>query len=597
MTEKEIVWDLSVLFSDLNDPNIFKTMRRFESEAIQFVSDYKRKINPEDFNADNLNELLKKLEEFWANVDDLDLFCERSFDANMTLPETKTLHNKYEDFITQIFKKLAFFDLEIGKLVFENNNLISHPILSNYKHYLEKVYRAYPHTLSEIEEQLILEKDQYGVKAWSQLQGAWLNTREFKVSVEGEEKILSYGEANSLFVHPDRSTRISANKSIYSLLGKDEEIFSSALRNICGNWVKNSERRKFENPMHSSFIANDTTQEIINRLMKTIEENVEVYQRHLKLKAKLLKLPKLSSADVMAPLLDVTNMKYTWDEAKTLILEALGEFEETFAGYAKDMFDKDRIDAQVRKGKRNGAYCASWFNGKSAFILMSFQGTIRELFTLTHELGHAIHDYLTTRQQTYFNLHPGAAGAETASTFAELLMTDLLLKKAETDEEKMAILAYVLDGAGQAAFQVSARFWFETSLYKAIKNGTNLDGKTISKYWCAGRDKIYGESVEWFEEMDWEWCMKGHYFIPNFRYYNYPYVYAQLFVYALYRIYKNEGSSFVPKFKKLLSSGGSLSPKLLAEIVGFDISKPDFWKLGINQYTEFVDELEKLVKK
>ncbi|KKM03359.1 hypothetical protein LCGC14_1775230 [marine sediment metagenome] len=597
MTEKEIVWDLSVLFSDLNDPNIFKTMGRFESEAIQFVSDYKRKINPEDFNADNLNELLKKLEEFWANVDDLDLFCERSFDAHMTLPETKTLHNKYEDFITQIFKKLAFFDLEIGKLVFENNNLISHPILSNYKHYLEKVYRAYPHTLSEIEEQLILEKDQYGVKAWSQLQGAWLNTREFKVSVEGEEKILSYGEANSLFVHPDRSTRISANKSIYSLLGKDEEIFSSALRNICGNWVKNSERRKFENPMHSSFIANDTTQEIINRLMKTIEENVEVYQRHLKLKAKLLKLPKLSSADVMAPLLDVTNMKYTWDEAKTLILEALGEFEEKFAGYAKDMFDKDRIDAQVRKGKRNGAYCASWFNGKSAFILMSFQGTIRELFTLTHELGHAIHDYLTTRQQTYFNLHPGAAGAETASTFAELLMTDLLLKKAETDEEKMAILAYVLDGAGQAAFQVSARFWFETSLYKAIKNGTNLDGKTISKYWCAGRDKIYGESVEWFEEMDWEWCMKGHYFIPNFRYYNYPYVYAQLFVYALYRIYKNEGSSFVPKFKKLLSSGGSLSPKELAEIVGFDISKPDFWKLGINQYTEFVDELEKLVKK
>ena len=597
MTEKEVTWDLSVLFSDLNDPNISKEMRRFEGEADQLVKDYKGKIDPEVFNAEDLNELLKKLEEFWANVDDLDLFCEHSFNANMTLPETQALHNKYTEFITQIFKKLAFLNLEMGKLVFEKNSLISHPTLSNYKHYLEKVLRVYPHTLSEIEEQLILEKDQYGVKAWSQLHGTWLNTRDFKVSVEGEEQILSYGEANGLIVHPDRSTRISANKSIYSLLGKDEEIFSSALRNICGNWVKNSERRKFENPMHSSCITNDTTQEIVNSLMKTIEENVDIYQKYLKLKAKLLKLPKLSSADIVAPLLDVPNTKYTWDEAKNLTFESLGEFEESFLEHAKDMFDMERIDAQVRKGKINGAYCASWFNGKSAFILMSFQGTIRELFTLTHELGHAIHDYLTTRQQTYFNLHPGAAGAETASTFAELLMTDLLLKKAETDEEKMAILAYVLDGAGQAAFQVSARFWFETSLYKAIKNGTNLDGKTISKYWCAGRDKIYGESVEWFEEMDWEWCMKGHYFIPNFRYYNYPYVYAQLFVYALYQIYKKEGSLFVPKFKKLLSSGGSLSPKQLAEIVGFDISKPDFWNLGINQYRDFVDELEKLVKK
>ncbi len=596
MTEKEIVWDLSVLFSDLNDPNIFKTMGSFESEADQFVNDYKGKIDSEDFNADNLNELLKKLEEFWANVEDLDLFCVHSFNANMTFPETQALHNKFEEFITQIFKKLAFFDLEIGKLVFENDRLISHPTLSNYKHYLEKVHRVYPYTLSEIEEQLILEKDQYGVKAWSQLQGTWLNTRDFKVNVEGEEKILSYGEANGLIVHSDRSTRISANKSIYSLLGKDEEIFSSALRNICGNWVKNSERRKFDNPMHSSCITNDTTQEIINSLMKTIEENVDVYQRYLKLKAKLLKLPKLSSADVVAPLLDVPNMKYTWDEAKTLTLESLGEFEESFAGYAKDMFDKERIDAQVRKGKRNGAYCASWFNGKSAFILMSFQGNMKELYTLNHELGHAIHDYLTTNQQTYFNLHPGAAGAEIASTFAELLMTDLLLKKAETNEEKIAILAHILDDAGQAAFQVSARFWFETSLYDAIKSGTNLDGKTISKLWCAGRDKIYGDSVEWFEEMDWEWCMKGHYFIPNFRFYNYPYVYAQLFVYALYQIYKNEGPSFIPKFKKLLSSGGSLSPKDLAEIVGFDISKPEFWKLGINQYVEFVNELEKLVK-
>ncbi len=596
MSEEEITWDLSILFSAYDDPNISKTIELLGKKADQLVNDYKGKINSKDFSAENLNDLMRELEEFWANIDDLELFCVNSFNAQMTLPETQNLNNKFSEFQTQISKKLAFFDLEIGKLVYENKNFISASTLSNYKHYLEKIYRAYPHVLSEIEEQLILEKDQHGIKAWSQLQGVWLNTREFKVNVEGEDKILSYGEANSLFTHPDRDTRISANKSIYRLLGRDEEIFSHALRNISSDWVKTSKRRKFDNPMHASFIANDTTHEIIDSLMKTIEESVDVYQKYLILKAKLLKLPKLSCADVIAPLIDVPHKKYSWHEAKEFILEAFGNFDELFANYAKDMYDKNRIDAIVRKGKMNGAYCASWFKGKSAFILMSFQGTLREIYTLTHELGHAIHDYLSTRQQTYFNLHPGAAGAETASTFAELLMTDFLLKKAESDEEKMAILVRILDGAGQSAFQVSARAWFETSLYDAIKSGTNLDGKTISKYWCTSRDKIYGDSVEWFEELDWEWTMKPHYFMPNFRYYNYPYVYAQLFVYALYQIYKKEGPSFVPKFKKLLSSGGSLSLKELAEIVGFDISQPDFWKLGIKQYEDFVNELENLLK-
>ncbi|KKN47768.1 hypothetical protein LCGC14_0659650 [marine sediment metagenome] len=596
MSDEEINWDLSILFSDYDDPNISKTMELLSKKADQFVNDYKGKINPKDFSAENLNDLIRELEEFWANIDDLELFCVNSFNAQMTLPETQNLNNKFSEFQTQISKKLAFFDLEIGKLVYENKNLISVSTLSNYKHYLEKIYRAYPHILSEIEEQLILEKDQHGIKAWSQLQGVWLNTREFKVNVEGEEKILSYGEANSLLTHPDRDTRISANKSIYGLLGRDEEIFSYALRNISSDWVKTSKRRKFDNPMEASFIANDTTHEIIDSLMKTIEESVDVYQKYLALKAKLLKLPKLSCADVIAPLIDVPHKKYSWHEAKEFILEAFGNFDELFANYANDMYDKNRIDANARKGKINGAYCASWFKGKSAFILMSFQGTLREIYTLTHELGHAIHDYLSTRQQTYVNLHPGAAGAETASTFAELLMTDFLLKKAESDEEKMAILVRILDGAGQAAFQVSARAWFETSLYDAIKSGTNLDGKTISKFWCTSRDKIYGDSVEWFEELNWEWTMKPHYFMPNFRYYNYPYVYAQLFVYALYQVYKRQGKEFIPKFKKLLSSGGSLSPKNLAEIVGFDISQPDFWKLGIKQYDDFVNELENLIK-
>ncbi len=596
MTEKEIAWDLTEIFTTHNDPKITETMNNLSKEADDFISDYKGKIDNAEFNSGKLLELFEKQEKFQADLNEIKLFSNRLYSANMTIPESETLKNRVEDFVTNISKDLAFLELEVAKFVEKNINIINDQILTNYKHKLEKIQRAYPHYLSELEEQLILEKDQYGIRAWSNLQSKWLNTRKILVNVEGEDKELSYGEANALFTHPDSETRISANKSIYGLLGKEEYVFSSALKSICGDWIKNSKRRNYNSPMHDSLLVNDTTQEIIDNLMRTIEGGVGVYHKYLNLKARILNLPILNCADVRAPLPIASHKKYSWEQAKNLAIQAYERFDSEFAEIVKDMFDKKHIDASPRKGKRNGANCASWYKGKSAFILMTYTGELNEIFTLIHELGHGIHDYLAIEEHTYFNIHPGYTVAETASTFGELLVTDLLLDTADSKEEKMTILAHVLDDAGQAAFQVSARVWFEQELYKAIERGENLDGKTISKYWCAGRDKIYGDSVEWFEEMDWEWTMKPHYFIPNFRFYNYPYVYAQLFVYALYQTFKREGKEFVPKFKKLLAAGGSLSPEDLGKIVGLDITKQDFWELGIKQYADFVNQLEELMR-
>ncbi|MFX1573748.1 MAG: M3 family oligoendopeptidase [Promethearchaeota archaeon] len=596
MSENEITWDLTEIFASYDDPRITDTINRLSKSADDLIRDYKGKINNTDFNSQKLLELFEKHENFQADLNEIKLFTNRLYSANMTIPESETLKNRVEDFETKISKDLAFLELEVAKFVDKNPNVINDQILTNYKHKLEKIKRAYPHYLSEVEEQLILEKDQYGIKAWSNLQSKWLNTRKIMVNVEGEDKELSYGEANALLTHPDRKTRISANKSIYGLLGKEEYVFSSALRSICGDWIKNSKRRKYDSPMHNSLLVNDTTQEIIDNLMKSIEEGVNIYRKYLYLKAKILKLPILSCADVRAPLPIAPHKKYSWEQAKELAIQAYEKFDTEFATIVKEMFDKKHIDASPRKGKRNGANCASWYKGKSAFILLTYTGKLNEIFTLIHELGHAIHDYLAIEEQTYYNIHPGYTVAETASTFGELLVTDLLIERADSKEEKMAILAHVLDEAGQGAFQVSARVWFEQDLYRAIERGENLDGKTISKYWCAGRNQIYGDSVEWFDEMDWEWTMKPHYFIPNFRFYNYPYVYAQLFVYALYQTFKKEGKEFVPKFKKLLRAGGSLAPEELGDIVGLNITKQDFWELGLKQYEDFVNQLEGLMR-
>jgi oligoendopeptidase F len=189
----------------------------------------------------------------------------------------------------------------------------------------------------------------------------------------------------------------------------------------------------------------------------------------------------------------------------------------------------------------------------------------------------------------------GSCVAETGSTFGELLLTERLLGKAGSKEEKRAILALVMDEFGMAAFQVSARVFFEQSLYDAIKSGKFLDGESIAQLWVAARDKIYGDAVEWLPVMRWEWTMKLHYYMANYRFYNYPYVYAQLFVFALYRLYKEQGREFVPKLKSLLSAGSSKSPRMLANELGFDISSEEFWLKGMRQAEEFVQMLEEML--
>jgi len=595
MKSEEIVWDLSGIFPSIDDPKIEKAITNLTKKADRFVKNYKEKIA--SLNAEKLLKLLEDYEEYILDLRDLGLFASLAYSANMTLPETQVLNDRVQKLQAELAKKLAFLWLDVGKLVYEKPALITSKELANYKHFLEKLRRDVPHQLSEIEEQIIIEKDQFGVQGWQQLQSKWLNTRIFEVEVEGEKKQLPYGAANGLLPHPDRATRESANKAIYSLLGKDGEIFASCLRNICNDWVNVVKRRKFDSEMHDSLIANDTDQETIDNLLEAIDSGSKLYRKYLTLKAKLMGLPKLGNHDIVAPLPDAPEMHFTWEQAKALVTEAYSSFDDEYAFAVRDMFKRNHIDASPRFGKRNGAFCASWFKGKSAFILQSFNQNLSDIYTLAHELGHATHDYYFTREQTILNGGIPMVVAETASIFGELLLTDLLLKKAKDDKEKIAIICRVLDGAGMAAFQVSARAWFEQDLYDAIKRGEYLDFKTISKYWTKNRDRIYGDVVEWFDVMESEWAMKPHYFMPNFRFYNYPYVYAQLFVYALYQKYLDEGKSFIPKFKKALAAGGSLSPKEIGKIFGLDVTDKSFWQLGLKRFEYFVSELEKLVSK
>ncbi len=594
MAESEVVWNLSEIFPSIIDPSVQKAMEEVSAYAEAFASKYRGKIG--DLTAEELAVCLREYEAYLARLRDITLFAELSFAANMTLPETQALHDKAMKLEARLGKLLAFLELEIGRLVYNKPELLADPALADYRHFLEKLRRRVPHQLSETEEKLVIDKDQFGVYAWEEFQAKWLNTRMFEVVVEGEKKLLPFGAAYGLFSHPDRATRESAYKAVFSLVSKDGEVFASAFRNICNDWLTVCEWRKYSFPMEASLIENDTDQQTIDNLLKAVEENVGVYQRYLRLKAKLMGLPKLGCHDIIAPLPDAPDMKFTFEQAKDLIIRAYESFDEEYACAVKDMFRRKHIDATPRYGKQHGAFCAGWYNGKTAYILQSFNGRLNDLYTLAHELGHATHDYYCFRNQTILNTRIPMVIAETASIFGELLLTDLLLKEAKTNMEKKMVLCRVLDGAGRVIFSVTARAWFEQSIYEAIRRGEYLNHEIICRHWVTARDKAYGDTVEWFNEMLSEWSITPHYYMANFRFYNYPYVYAQLFVYALYQRYIAEGKVFVPKMKQILSVGGSLSPAEIAKIAGYNITTKDFWQIGIRQYEHFLKQLEEMAK-
>ncbi len=593
-SESQILWNLAELYTNVADPKIEQTLVEVAASAHDFESNYRGKIAT--LMAQSLLNCLQELESLEVRLADLSLFASLSFSADMTLPDVQALYDRVSKFEAKLGKQLAFFSLELGSLVKNKPELTCEPALSVYRHMLERVLRRVEHQLSEVEEQLIIEKDQFGANGWEELQSKWLNTRMFEVVVVGEKKTLSYGEANGLLTHPDRATRESANKSIYGLLGRDGEVFASALRNICNDWINISQRRKYSAPIESSLISNDTEQGTIDNLLRAMENNVDSYRSYLKLKARLMNLPWLGNHDIVAPLPSAPLLKYTFEDARKLVTRAYLHFDEEYATAVNEMFAFKRIDATPRFGKRNGAFCADWYRGKSAFILDNFAGSLNDVYTLAHELGHATHDYYASRSQPYFNMSIPSIVAETASIFGELLLTDLLLNEAKSDVERTAVLCLVLDEAGMTAFQVTARVWFEQALYDSIGKGEYLDYRTICSNWVLARDRIYGDAVIWFPEMEAEWTMKPHYFMPNYRFYNYPYVYAQMFVYSAYERYLHEGKAFVPKLKKALSAGSSVSPLEIGKMLDLDVADSHFWDLGLKRFGRFLEELEKIVR-
>jgi len=338
-------------------------------------------------------------------------------------------------------------------------------------------------------------------------------------------------------------------------------------------------------------IHNDLDDEAVEVLHEVTTESYFLVQRYYKIKSKLLGLEHQTLADIYAPLPQSTR-QYQFHEAKETVLQGFSQFDEEFYQMAKLMFDENRIDAPVNPTKRGGAFCSSSTPDLHPYVLLNYLGRQRDISTIAHELGHAIHDQFCSKQ-TLFNYHPILPLAETASVFSEMLITDLLLKN-ETDKlSRQAILTDKLEDIFATSHRQNMFSHFEMTSHNAISSQL-LSSEELCHMYMNELQKMFGDSVEYTDEFRWEWASIPHiYSVP---FYVYAYNFGNLLVIALYQQYLDEGKAFIPKYKQFLSKGRSISPVEITGMIGVDIKKPDFWRQSLTYIEGLIDELDSLIE-
>ena len=586
MAYKLSKWDLSALYPGYDSPELQNAFDMIEEQVASFEG-VRNKLAP-DMSTEQFVDVLKASESMTRIGNKLYSFAGLSFTADTQDQKAQALQARAMQFLAEIENRTLFFSLWWKDLDEENAKRLM-GASGDYRYYLEAMRNFKPHTLSEPEEKIINLKNVTGVSALGNLYDSITNRYMFKMKVGGKEKEMTAAELFSYRYSTDPAVRAASYQSQFKVYAEDGPILGQIYQTILRDWHnENVNLRKFKNSIAPRNLNNDVPDEAVEALLGVARKNVGIFQRYFKMKAKHLGMNKIRRYDIYAPIA-ASKKTYEWDEAVNMVLDAFNNFSPKVAELAKRVFDQNRIDSEIRKGKRGGAFCWSVLPDMTPFVLVNYQGTGREVATLAHELGHAIHAMLAEHHST-FTFHSSLPLAETASTFAEMVLIDKLLAE-ETDETvRRDILFKQMDDAYATIMRQSYFALFEKTAHEMVQKNASVDD--LSAAYLENLKEQFGDSLDVSDEFKWEWVGIPHiYQVP---FYVYAYAFGQLLVLALYQQFKAEGESFKPKYLKILSAGGSEAPERILSEAGINIRDPKFWQGGFDVLEKLVSELEKL---
>ena len=509
------------------------------------------------------------------------------FSENTKNLEARSFRTKVDERLTALNNRLLYFDLWWQGVDQDNARRLMTGT-GSLRYHLETIRRYRPHTLSEPEEKIINIKNITGRSAVNQLYDVVTNSFTFTLAVKGKRLTLTREELAAYLRHPSARLREAAYHELYRVFTGQYDLLGEIFKTLVNDWkAENLQLRRFLSPIATRNLSNDIPDKAVDALLAVCRRNVEIFQNYFRIKGRLCKIRPMSRYHIYAP--HQTEQKtYRFQDAVRMVLEAYRAFSPKLADLVQRVLDEHHLDAPTRPGKLGGAYCYSVMPGFTPYVLLNFTGEARDIATMAHELGHAVHGMLAERH-SIFTFHSTLPLAETASVFGERILSDSLMKQEQNKKVRQGLLLNQLDDIYATVLRQAYFVLFENRAHEMVAQGATV--KNLAQMYLTELRQQFGKAVKVPNEFQWEWLTIPHIFASPF--YCYAYSFGNLLVLALYRMYQDEGASFVPKYLDLLSTGGSEPPQMILAKVGVDMTSEAFWQSGFDTIRTMVQQLER----
>ncbi len=582
-TYTQSTWRLDDLFA--SEPAALDQAFAALDEKTRDFEKVRQQLKPELSQADFL-EILKQYEQIQYDARLLGAYAQLRFAENTQDQQAQTLMARVEQSFAEMSNRLLFFSIWWKDLRDDQAQRLMSGA-GDLRYWLEEMRHFKPHTLSEPEEKIINIKDVTGSTALDRLYDSITNRYVFQVEVDGELHELTRGELMALVHRPDPDLRWRAYQQLYKVYGDDGPILGQIYQTLVRDWHNEQVGlRGFATPIAARNLANDIPDEVVDTLLEVCRQNTGVFQRFFRLKAKWLGIERLRRCDIYAPIAQ-SEKSYRFDQAAGMVFDSFSQFDPAMAEMAERVFRENHLDSQVRKGKRGGAFCMSPAPDLTPWVLVNFQGRAGDVSTMAHELGHAIHTMLSA-DHSALTFHASLPLAETASTFGEMMLVNRMLEQEKDELVRRELLFSQLDNAYATIQRQSWFAMFERTAHAMVLEGASVDD--LAEAYLQNLRDQFGDALELSDEFRWEWVSIPH--IYNVPFYVYAYAFGQLLVLALYKQYQQEGQRFIPRYRKILSSGGAEAPIQILADAGIDIRAASFWQGGFDVVAEMVQQLE-----
>ncbi len=583
-------WNLKDVLKSDSGPQYEAVLKELDRETKEFES---LRVRLASSATQDLREHLHLYEKINETIARLYSYSTMRFSEDTRNQDSKAFVDKTEELRADVDNRTLFFKLWWIGLSDDVAERLT-PSEPDFGYYLNVLRRRKPHTLTEQVEQVVNLKNTTGVAGWvhhyEQLTGnfAYVLEKNGRKVRDGHGRVRSFvtGDLVRLFSSPDSRMREASYKALLEKYASNGGTLGEIYRTIVRDWKnENVKLRHFANPISARNIENDVSGEVVETLLSVCRRNAGVFQDFFRLKAKFLGMKRMRRTHIYAPL-STKDRKYRFADAVATVLDAFDSFDPKFSELAKRVFKERHVDSQIRKGKENGAFCMSVIPKVTPYVLLNFAGSTRDLYTIAHESGHAVHDQLASAH-SYLTFQAPLVLAETASVFGEMLLFDRFVSEEKASDVQRGVLLDKLSEMYGTIGRQSFFVLFEKVAHDAVAGGATTD-KLCSIY-LSNLKEQFGEAVSVPEEFKWEWTYIPHFYHTPF--YCYAYAFGNLLTLSLYDIYRREGKSFIPSYYRILSYGGSASPVDILSEAGVDIGSPEFWESGFNVLRGMVRQL------